>query len=156
MEGAVLEAPVSTRARTPKNPIRQHDQDAVRPAPARRSRRQGIAHLFQRVAAMHAFQLSLLMLCTVALSPAARAADGIIHFQGAIVEPASCLPQVQSRAVPFRIECDAERARAAGKPADRFRLSARHVRVQTRPVVLKAQVPGRRDAQGYEVTLAYL
>nr|WP_312131377.1 hypothetical protein [Stenotrophomonas pavanii] len=125
----------------PKNPIRQPDQ---------------IAHFFQRVAAMHAFPLSLLMLCTVALSSAARAADGIIHFQGAIVEPASCLPQVQSRAVPFRIECDAERARAAGKPADRFRLSARHVRVQTRPVVLKAQVPGRHDAQGYEVTLAYL
>jgi hypothetical protein len=30
------------------------------------------------------------------------------------------------------------------------------VRVQTRPVVLKTDVPGRRDVQGYEVTLAYL
>jgi len=105
---------------------------------------------------MYNVRFSTLLLCAWALPSAGHAADGIIHFQGAIVEPASCLPQLQSRKAPFRIECDAERAQAAGKPADRFRLSARHVRVQARPVVLKAQIPGNRDAQGYEVTLAYL
>lgn len=105
---------------------------------------------------MYKARFSTLLLCALGPASAGHAADGIIHFQGAIVEPASCLPQLQPRMAPFRIWCDAERAQAAGKPADRFRLSVRHVRVQTRPVVLKTDVPGRRDVQGYEVTLAYL
>ncbi len=101
-------------------------------------------------------RLYLLLLSASCLVPAAHAADGTIHFQGAIVEAASCLPQIQSRKAAVRVECDAERARAAGKPADRYRLSASRVQVGIQPVTLKAPQPGQRDSQGYIVTLAYL
>lgn len=101
-------------------------------------------------------RLSLLLLCASSVLPAAHAADGTIYFQGAIVEAASCTPQVQSRKVAVRVECDAERARAAGKPADRYRVGASRVQVDVQPVPLKARQPGQKDAQGYIITLAYL
>ncbi|HEY9274694.1 hypothetical protein [Achromobacter sp.] len=101
------------------------------------------------------YRLSLLLLCASSTLPAAHAADGTIRFQGAIVEAASCMPQVQSRKVAVRVECDAERARAAGKPA-RDLVSANRVQVDVQPVSLKAPRPGQKDAQGYIVTLAYL
>ncbi|MGB3436273.1 hypothetical protein [Achromobacter sp.] len=101
------------------------------------------------------YRLSLLLLCASGVLPAAHAADGTIHFQGAIVEAASCMPQVQPRKVAVRLECDAERAHAAGKPA-RDRVSASRVQVDVQPVSLKASRPGQKDAQGYIITLAYL
>ncbi|WP_088138866.1 type 1 fimbrial protein [Achromobacter xylosoxidans] len=103
------------------------------------------------------YRLSLLLLgVSSSILPAAHAADGTIYFQGAIVEAASCTPQVQSRKAVVRLECDAERARAAGIPADRYRLSASRVQVDVQPVSLKARQAGQKDAQGYIVTLAYL
>ncbi len=102
------------------------------------------------------YRLSLLMLCASSVLPAAHAADGTIYFRGAIVEAASCTPQVQSRKVAVRVECDAERARAAGKPADRYRVSASRVNVNVQPITLKALQPGQKDTVGYLVTMAYL
>ncbi|CAB3646942.1 hypothetical protein [Achromobacter aegrifaciens] len=102
------------------------------------------------------YRLSLLLLCASSVLPAARAADGTIYFHGAIVEAASCTPQVQSRKATVRVECDAERARAAGKPADRYRVSANRVKVDVQTVPLRARHAGQQDTQGYIITLAYL
>lgn len=102
------------------------------------------------------YRLSLLLLCASSVLPAAHAADGTIHFQGAIVEAASCTPQVQSRKATVRVECDAERAQAAGKPVDRYRVSASRVNVDVQSITLKARQAGQKDAQGYIVTVAYL
>lgn len=77
--------------------------------------------------------LPLLLLCALGPFATAQAADGIIHFQGAIVEAASCAPKGQVRTALAPIECDAERARAAHLPADRFRLSVKHVRSMPGP-----------------------
>lgn len=101
-------------------------------------------------------RLSLLLLCASSVLPAAHAADGTIYFRGAIVEAASCTPQMLSRKAAVRVECDAERARAAGKPADRYRVSASRVNVNVQTITLKAQQPGQKDALGYLVTMAYL
>jgi hypothetical protein len=54
------------------------------------------------------------------------------------------------------VECDAERARAAGKPADRYRVSANRVKVDVQTVPLRARHAGQQDTQGYIITLAYL
>lgn len=101
-------------------------------------------------------RVSLLLLAASSVLSSAHAADGIIHFQGAIVEAASCTPQVQSRKPLVRVECDAERARAAGQPADRYRVSSNRVNVDVRTITLKAVQPGQKDGRGYIVTLAYL
>ncbi|WLW60666.1 hypothetical protein RA224_26070 [Achromobacter aegrifaciens] len=102
------------------------------------------------------YRLSLLLLCASSVLPAAHAADGTIYFHGAIVEAASCTPQIQPKRLAVRVECDAERARAAGKPAYRYGVNASRVQVDVQPVSLKARQTGQKDAQGYIITLAYL
>lgn len=95
-----------------------------------------------------------LLLCAGAL-PAAQAVDGVIRFHGAVVEDTNCKPLVQPGSTAVRVECDAERARAAGEPADRFRISARSVTVDVQPIPLTSAKQGRAEGKAYRVTLSY-
>ena len=94
------------------------------------------------------------LLLSVAGAVSTVHAQGGDPFYGAIVEPASCSPKTRPGSLQVSVECEAERARAAGQHAKASMRSARHVQVRVDPL------PAREGAQGktkhYVVTLSYL
>lgn len=98
--------------------------------------------------------LPVLFLSVAGAVSMVHAQGGEIRFYGAIVEPASCSPKTRPGSLQVSVECEAERARAAGQPVTGSMRSARHVQVRVDPL------PAREGAQGktrnYVVTLSYL
>lgn len=98
--------------------------------------------------------LPVLLLSVAGAVSTVHAQGGEIRFYGAIVEPASCSPKTRPGSLQVSVECEAERARAAGQPVKASTRSARHVQVRVDPL------PAREGAQGktrhYVVTLSYL
>ena len=98
--------------------------------------------------------LPVLLLSVAGAVSTVHAQGGEIRFTAPSWSRASCSPKTRPGSLQVSVECEAERARAAGQPVKASMRSARHVQVRVDPL------PAREGAQGktrhYVVTLSYL